>query len=64
MAQVLVRDIDDDTCAALKSRAKRHGRSMGAEIRAILNETARHEDAAKVWAAIDRFHAKLDRSRA
>ena len=63
MAHVVVRRINDDTIAALKSRAKRHGRSLEAEIRAVLEESARHPDTKKVWAAIDRFHARLKRSR-
>jgi plasmid stability protein len=63
MAQVVVREIDDGIFAALKSRAKRHGRSLEAEIRIVLSEAARHHDTKKVWAAIDRFHAKLKRSR-
>jgi plasmid stability protein len=63
MAQVVVREIDDDTFAALNSRARRHGRSLEAEIRTVLDEAARHEDTKKVWAAIDRFHARLKRSR-
>jgi plasmid stability protein len=62
MAQVVVRDIDDDTFAALKSRARRHGRSLEAEIRIVLAETARQHDPRKVWSAIDRFHARLKRS--
>lgn len=39
MAQVLVRQIPDETVARLKERAARHGRSLEAELRAIL-ETA------------------------
>ena len=62
MAQVVVREIDDDTFAALKSRARRHGRSLEAEIRVVLAEAARHDDRKKIWAAIDRFHARLKRS--
>ncbi len=63
MAQVVVREIEDETFAALKSRAKRHRRSLEAEIRLILADAVRHEDADEVWAAIDRFHARLKRSR-
>ncbi len=62
MPQVVVREIQDETFAALKSRAKRHGRSLEAEIRLILNEAAGLERADKVWAAIDRFRAKMKRS--
>ena len=36
MAQLLVRDLDDDVRQWLRERSARHGRSMEAEIRAIL----------------------------
>jgi plasmid stability protein len=36
MAQLIVRDIDEDIVAALKARAARHGRSAEAEHRRIL----------------------------
>lgn len=39
MGSLIVRNLDDDTIAALKSRAARHGRSAEAEHRAILEET-------------------------
>ncbi|RYG45380.1 Arc family DNA-binding protein [bacterium] len=38
MAQVLVRQLDDDVVARLKERAKSNGRSLEAEIRTILRE--------------------------
>jgi plasmid stability protein len=63
MAQVVVQEIEDKTFAALKNRAKRHRRSLEAEIRLILTDAARHEDADNVWAAIDRFRAKLKRTK-
>jgi plasmid stability protein len=53
MAQLLVRDLKDETVAALKKRAKEHGRSAEAEHRAILEEALKQsansfrEDAAK-----------------
>ena len=37
MAQLLVRDLDDDVKHRLQQRAKRHGRSMEAEVRDILH---------------------------
>lgn len=40
MAQVLVRDLDDDTVVTLKQRAKQHHRSLQSEIRAILMDAA------------------------
>lgn len=38
MAQVLVRNLDDDVKAALQQRARRHGHSMEEEIRNILRQ--------------------------
>ncbi|MHC5034679.1 MAG: FitA-like ribbon-helix-helix domain-containing protein [Planctomycetota bacterium] len=40
MAQVLVRDLDDAVVETLKRRAKRHGRSLEAELRVILERSA------------------------
>lgn len=38
MAAISVRDLDEDVASRLKVRAARHGRSMEAEVRAILTE--------------------------
>ena len=38
MAQLIVRRLDDDVKERLRARAKRHGRSLEAEARAILEE--------------------------
>lgn len=38
MASISVRDLDDEVASRLKVRAARHGRSMEAEIRAILTD--------------------------
>ncbi len=38
MAAISVRDLDEDVAARLKLRAARHGRSMEAEVRAILTD--------------------------
>jgi plasmid stability protein len=45
MAQVVIRNIDDDAIARLKARARRKGVSLERELRTILTETARVEDA-------------------
>ena len=39
MATLTIRDLDDELRAQLRVRAARHGRSMEAEVRAILRET-------------------------
>ena len=41
MAQLIVRNLDDDTVQALKRRAARNGRSAEAEHREILRATLR-----------------------
>jgi plasmid stability protein len=41
MAQLLVRDLDDELVVALRKRAAKHGRSVEAEHRAILKAALR-----------------------
>lgn len=54
MAQVLVRNLDETTVAALKARARLHGRALEQELRQILAEAARpiKEDVLERAAAI------------
>lgn len=40
MAQLVVRNLDDSTKAGLRRRAERHGRSVEAEVREILQAAA------------------------
>lgn len=47
MAQILVRNIEEPVKARLQRRAKRNGRSMEAEVREILRNASREEDAPK-----------------
>ena len=44
MAQLLVRNLDDDVKARLQARAKRHRRSLEAEVREILRTAAHAEE--------------------
>ncbi|MGC8511519.1 MAG: FitA-like ribbon-helix-helix domain-containing protein [Acidimicrobiales bacterium] len=44
MAAISVRDLDEDVASRLKVRAARHGRSMEAEVRAILTEAVATTD--------------------
>jgi len=46
MAQVVVRQLEEDVKARLKRRAERHGRSMEEEVREILRNAAREENRA------------------
>lgn len=45
MAQLVVRNIEEDVKARLRQRASRHGRSMEEEVRDILRNAVRPEDA-------------------
>jgi plasmid stability protein len=40
MAQILIRDLNDQTLRRLKDRARRHGRSLQGEARLILTHAA------------------------
>ncbi len=44
MAQILVRQLDDDTKAKLQRLARRHGRSTEEEVREILRNAVRNVD--------------------
>ena len=46
MAQILVRDLEDDVKERLQRRAARHGHSMEAEVRDILRDVVKTEQAA------------------
>jgi len=45
MAQILVRDLEDDVVDRLKSRAAQHRRSLQAEVKLILEEAAQMDKA-------------------
>lgn len=48
MAQLLVRNVDDRLKARLQRRAKRNGRSMESEVREILRDALKKDDAPNV----------------
>jgi antitoxin FitA len=58
MAQVLIRDLDPKLVARLKDRAREHGRSLEAELRAIL-EAAVQTDIGDVKALAARIRRRL-----
>lgn len=47
MAQLVVRNLEDDVKARLQRRARRHGRSTEEEVRDILRNAAKSEDGAR-----------------
>ena len=56
MAQVLVRNLDDDVVRALKAKAKLHGQSLEQELRLVLARAARPTAAERLELA-DRIRA-------
>ncbi len=58
MAQILIRDLDNQTVRRLKDRARRHGRSLQGEARLILTHAAgiSFDDARKL---VRRWHKQL-----
>ena len=63
MAQVLVRDLPEDTVARLKERAAEAGRSLEAELREILNQAAQPSHEQRKREALARLDAIRARSR-
>jgi len=47
MAQLIVRDIENEVKAKLQRRAKRHGRSMEEEVREILRDATKAETSSR-----------------
>lgn len=58
MSQVLVRSLEPAILERLKARARRHGRSLQAELKAIL-ETAAEDDLLDARIVADRIRAVL-----
>ena len=59
MASVTLRDVDDDVHAELRRIAAQHGRSMQAELRAVLmDHVARHRGRPTLAAAAERFRSQ------
>ncbi len=48
MAQILIRKLDDDVKAKLQRRARQHGRSTEDEVREILRNAVRDQEAGPV----------------
>ncbi|HEY2070618.1 MAG TPA: Arc family DNA-binding protein [Rhizomicrobium sp.] len=61
MGQLLVRDVPEETIAALKERAKENGRSAEAEHRALLQQALKPQ-IAEQWKEIDRLRNELAES--
>ncbi|GJL56681.1 MAG: hypothetical protein NPIRA02_38130 [Nitrospirales bacterium] len=60
MAQVLVRQLNEQVVERLKKRAREHGRSLQSEVKTILEEAVPDYEAA--WKRIERFRKRLKES--
>lgn len=63
MAQILIRDLDDEVVALLKARAKSNHRSLQGEVKAMIEDRVRAGRNASVGAALRRFRASLGKKR-
>ncbi len=52
MAGIVVRNISEETHRALRVRARRHGRSTEAEVRAILDSAVRPDQRVRLGSAL------------
>lgn len=60
MAQLLVRNLDEAVVTRLKAQARRHGRSLQAEVQGILERASRIDYGRAVKAA-DRIRRRIGR---
>lgn len=59
MGQILVRNVADEVIERLKARAVRHGRSLEAELRTVLEQAAA-ADRSKFIETADRIRKELE----
>ena len=62
MAQILVRNLDNDVVERLKARAKANSRSLQAEVKMILQEASQQVSHVEAWATIERFREEMKRT--
>jgi plasmid stability protein len=63
MPDVLVRDVDESALARLKERAKSHGRSLGVELKMILEQAAKQLDMVTARELAERMSRSLEGRR-
>lgn len=59
MPDVLVRDVDESALARLKERARGNGRSLGSELKLILEQASRTVDMATARARAEEMSRRL-----
>ena len=63
MAQIIVRNLDQQVVKALKERAQQNGRSLEAEVRQILERASAQMTWDEAWSAIDAFREGMRDSK-
>jgi plasmid stability protein len=63
MAQILIRDLDDELVATLKARAKANHRSLQGEVKALLEDKVRAGRNGSVADGLRRFRAGLGKKK-
>ena len=61
MAQLLVRNVDEEIVIRLKQRAANNGRSLQAEVKIVL-EQASGIDTNNAWQKVEQFCARMEKS--
>ena len=59
MPDILIRNLPDEIVRKLKSRARRHKRSLQAEVKIIVEEGVARVTVDEFCARLQRFHARL-----
>ena len=63
MAQILIRDLDDELVALLKARAKSNHRSLQGEVKALIEERVRAGRKDTARDALQRFRRSIGKKR-
>ena len=63
MAQILIRDLDDDVVATLKARAKANHRSLQGEVKALLVEKAHAKSMSQIREDLRRFRSSFGKKK-
>ena len=63
MAQILIRDLDDEVVAILKARAKSNHRSLQGEVKAMIEDRVRVGRNASIGDELRKFRASLSKKR-
>ena len=63
MAQILIRDLDDEVVATLKARAKSNHRSLQGEVKALLEEKVRARGVVAIREELRRFRAGFGKKK-